>query len=75
MLREVRPRGGEAGGGDFDGLSWGPLGFGKGTDVEVFGLPPVPGWGRWTFLTFPDSGHRTEVSLHTRLIVMPELGL
>lgn len=47
MLREVRPRGGEAGGGDFDGLSWGPLGSGKGTDVEVFGLYLVGGGGHF----------------------------
>lgn len=31
---------------------------------KVFGLPPVPGWGRWTYLTFPDSDLRAEMSAH-----------
>lgn len=32
---------------------------------EVFGQPPVPGWVRWMFLTFPDAGHAA--ASHSRL--------
>ena len=42
--------------------------------MEVLGLPPAPGWGRRTYLTYADSGHRAEMPLHYRLIVMLELG-